>query len=257
MRKQRLSPASLAWVRQQGEAWWRDHQAGKRAAELAGRFVVEVPSKRPIPERPRPAVAAAPDRFRYATFGIGASEDLVRQAHAEGKLSASKRLGEPPPAGGAVPVPKARPKPPARPAARAFVPTPVPMPALVKAQIEAELGVKFTPAYGDRGKTTTVVVDVERLNAELRKDVGFHVGPGGVGPSAKPGAYQGFREFLDRARKQGIAIEQARIVLDAEGRPSIDNGRHRFAVLRDLGVKAIPVSVPRSQAAKFRRMFGR
>lgn len=130
-----------------------------------------------------------------------------------------------------------------------------PLPAAMKAGVERELGVRFTPDLIARGRMSTVVVDVRKLDANLEKEIGHHVGPGGSG-AAKPGSYSGFQEFLAQARAKGIAVEQPRIVLNARGNPSIANGRHRFAVLRDMGVAALPVSVPRHQAATFRHHFG-
>jgi ParB-like chromosome segregation protein Spo0J len=40
------------------------------------------------------------------------------------------------------------------------------------------------------------------------------------------------------------------------GEASFVDGRHRFAVLRDLGLKTIPVTVAKEEATAFRRKYG-
>jgi hypothetical protein len=44
-----------------------------------------------------PAEKGPEDRFKHATFGIGADEDAVRQAEAEGRLSGPHYAGGKPP----------------------------------------------------------------------------------------------------------------------------------------------------------------
>lgn len=138
-------------------------------------------------------------------------------------------------------------------------PKSAPKPAPTAAAVERQLGVKLVRDESARGRRlAVVVVDLEKLAAELAKDAGSHVGPGGTGPSARPGAYEAFREFLAKAQaRQGKGeIEIPRLALGMQGQATVENGRHRLAVFRDLGVKFLPVAVPRSEAARFRRMFG-
>lgn len=126
-----------------------------------------------------------------------------------------------------------------------------------KRSIEDELGVTFTRSYAAEGRDeVTVIVDVARLDRTLSEDVGFHVGPGGTGPSAKPGSYRGFREFLDKAKSEGTPVEMPSLYFDVDGKPSIGDGRHRFAVFRDMGVMYLPVTVPPDDAARFRAEYG-
>jgi hypothetical protein len=125
-----------------------------------------------------------------------------------------------------------------------------------KAAVEAEVGVKFARAYAAEGDTA-VVADLAALVAALRTaDPGELVGPGGTGPSAKPGAYQRFLEFLARARAEGIAVEMPRLGFDAQGNPTVIDGRHRIAVLSDLGYAYLPVTVDPAESGEFRRRFG-
>jgi hypothetical protein len=44
--------------------------------------------------------------------------------------------------------------------------------------------------------------------------------------------------------------------LDTQGNPSFEDGRHRFAVLRDAGIDRVAVTVPKDQAAEVQRKFG-
>lgn len=114
---------------------------------------------------------------------------------------------------------------------------------------------KFTPS--DRAKDQgyrTVWADVARLDAGFQRDKGYAIGPHGTG--AIPGRLAGFRDFLAKARRAGTAIEMPLVVVDAGGLVSFIDGRHRFAVLRDLGVTQIPVSVPAEQVDQARRLFG-
>lgn len=126
-----------------------------------------------------------------------------------------------------------------------------------KQEIEQNLGVSFIPSPGaKRQRYATVVVSVSKLEAELAKDIEFHVGPGGVGPSAKPGAYERFQEFLLKAKLSGEPIEMPRVEFDVSDQVFISDGRHRWAVLRDQGAQFLPITVPRKQAKKFKTRFG-
>jgi hypothetical protein len=116
-------------------------------------------------------------------------------------------------------------------------------------------GLNFRPSYHAE-RHTVVVADVRRLEAEFALDPESHVGPGGVGRSAKPGAYAGADVFMERARSSGQGVDMPRLALDQHGRAFIIDGRHRFAVLRDQGVTEIPVTVHPGDAAAFRAKYG-
>ena len=120
----------------------------------------------------------------------------------------------------------------------------------LKAQAEESLGVAFVedPAARDDPEYTTVVVDVAKVDADLAKDPAYYVGPGGTG-AAIGGRYEAFLAYLAKARESGKPIEQSRVTLGTDGTISIPDGRHRFAVLRDLGATTLPVTVHESEAA--------
>lgn len=166
--------------------------------------------------------------------------------------------GYEPPRGLTVPEPEPerlqeKPVPEKKPPIEPLPPRQVPM----LEEIERAIGVKFVPSPGAKKRGyQTVIVSIPDLDPVLAQDTSFHVGPGGVGPSAKPGAYERFKEFLFKAKIEGIPIEMPRLAMTKAGEPFIDDGRHRWAVFRDMGVKYLPISVPRRNAKAFRKRFG-
>jgi hypothetical protein len=117
-------------------------------------------------------------------------------------------------------------------------------------------GVQFnrTPAQASR-RDVLVSADVAKLDAALAMDAGFHVGPNGTG-AAVPGRYAEARRFLEKAQAEGESVLAAEIALLDDGTPSVVDGRHRLAVLRDSGATVVPVVVSRGQSRRFRRLFG-
>jgi hypothetical protein len=101
-----------------------------------------------------------------------------------------------------------------------------------------------------------VKVDVARLDRSWQRDTGFALGPGGIGPSAKPGAYANAQSFLRAQRAKGLPVHAPRVSLDRKGQVSIGDGRHRFAALRDSGAQIIFVTATRSQANRIRKLYG-
>ena len=123
--------------------------------------------------------------------------------------------------------------------------------------VERDLGVRFEPAEiaRDNPEFTTVVVDVAKIDASLRRDPESHVGPGGTG-AAIGGRYEEFERFLAKAKAGKTPIQQPQGGLTEDGEFTLIDGRHRFAVFRDQGAEAIPVSVRKSDAAKIRKRYG-
>lgn len=103
-----------------------------------------------------------------------------------------------------------------------------------------------------------VLVDVAKFDRSLAGDPTSYVGPGGVGPTSKPGAYANAKAFILRAKERGTQVDMPRVHFDARrpGEVGIGDGRHRWAVLRDEGAKTIPVTVSRGEVAAIRRKFG-
>jgi hypothetical protein len=92
-------------------------------------------------------------------------------------------------------------------------------------------------AAGDR----LVRVNVVAFDQAWARDKSFYAGPGGVGESTSPGRYNRFREFI----KGRSDIEASEVGVMKNGAVGFTNGRHRFAVLRDMGLTSIPVSMDR------------
>lgn len=103
-------------------------------------------------------------------------------------------------------------------------------------------------------RDAVVLIDVAAFDAAWSRDRGFYVGPGGSGGIA--GRYEEARKFLLRVLYGEIAIEMARVSVDEEGAPTISDGRHRFAVLRDSGATEIPVTVPQNEADRLGQLYG-
>jgi hypothetical protein len=110
--------------------------------------------------------------------------------------------------------------------------------------------IEFVQEGKPRRDQVTIMVDPAALDAAWKAaDPGYYVPLGG---EQKGGSRKRFEEFLEKGRP----IEAPRVVLGKDGSPFFDNGRHRFAVLRDKGIDRIAVTVPKYQADKFRERFG-
>jgi hypothetical protein len=154
---------------------------------------------------------------------------------------------------GEAPAPK-QPKPPAAQKPQALPPK---RNGSLLSRAEDQAGVAFVPPENaDPSEYKTVVVSVAKVDADLAKDPDKYVGRGGEGAGIA-GRYANFREFLARARERHEPIEQPRASLAVDtGRIAISDGRHRFAVFRDEGQALLPLTVPKDEAAKIRRMYG-
>ncbi|MDD4242816.1 MAG: hypothetical protein PHG08_00755 [Bacilli bacterium] len=85
-----------------------------------------------------------------------------------------------------------------------------------------------------------VHVNTEPFDKGFKKDVGFYIGKNGTENSIG-NRYNGFKEFL--AHPDNKDIEVSEVAVHKDGRVSFGNGRHRYAVMRDMGQKTIPVAM--------------
>lgn len=99
---------------------------------------------------------------------------------------------------------------------------------------------------------STVWIDIAKFDPWFQRDKGFYVGPGGSDNAIK-GRYERFQEWLKRG--EPIGMPEASINTYYGDRVGFGNGRHRYAVLRDMGVQRIPMMVPDEQVADFKRLF--
>jgi len=85
-----------------------------------------------------------------------------------------------------------------------------------------------------------VNIDVKKFDNLWKQDKDFYIGPNGTGAAiTKPiNRYERFKTFL----KDGEPIEAPVAAINLYGVGFV-NGRHRFAVLRDMGVKTIPLTL--------------
>lgn len=86
-----------------------------------------------------------------------------------------------------------------------------------------------------------VNVNVKKFDKEWSKDTEFYIGKNGKGQIHN--RYQDFIEFLTTDPEVRGPIEASEVHVNEFGKPGFVNGRHRFAVLRDLGAKTIPVAM--------------
>lgn len=116
--------------------------------------------------------------------------------------------------------------------------------------------VAFVQPPGARDNAERVVwIDTDKFDhAWATEDAEFYVAPGGHA-GGKPGAYDEARRFLTQtAPNEGVPVELGRAGLGKHGVYWID-GRHRFAVLRDMGIGRVPLSVDRHEADAFHDRF--
>lgn len=109
---------------------------------------------------------------------------------------------------------------------------------------------ELSPVSKARGEKV-VMADVAKLDAAWKKDGEMHIAPGKEG---KRGARDRMESFL--AKGETIEMSQVFHGEDDPDRVGFINGRHRFSVLRDKGVKVIPVAVDKKQEGEFRRRYG-
>lgn len=100
--------------------------------------------------------------------------------------------------------------------------------------------------------SVVVELDIAKIDADWSKDAkSTYIGKGGT-HNPKRGCYQGFVDFLG----SGETIKMPYIYYnDWTQCIQFGNGRHRFAVLRDMGLKKIPALVPAEQVDFFRQNF--
>ena len=108
--------------------------------------------------------------------------------------------------------------------------------------------VKFVPHPNQSDEETTVMVDAAKLDAGWSKDGEYYVP---FGEERKPGARANVEAFL----RKGEPVEAPRVTVDADGTVSFTDGRHRFAVLRDLGVDRVAVTIEKSQLQRARQIL--
>ena len=95
----------------------------------------------------------------------------------------------------------------------------------------------------------SVEVDIEKFDKGWSLDKVCYMPPKGIASSQRK------LRFVDFLR-EGEPIIIPDVSLLPDNIPHFDNGRHRFSVLRDLGLEKMPMAVDDDHVNTFRRLFG-
>jgi len=102
-----------------------------------------------------------------------------------------------------------------------------------------------------RNGYTYVDADVKKMDDSWKNESDYYVGKDGVG--GQNGRYKTVSDFVDR----GSPIVMPEVSMrTSDGVVTFIDGRHRFAVLRDRGLKRIKVAVPNDKADEFKELYG-
>jgi hypothetical protein len=108
--------------------------------------------------------------------------------------------------------------------------------------------IEWIPMYPD----PAVWISVLKLDASWRYDVPYYVGERAIGPgNGDPSRYKRFGEWI----REGHQIWMPHVGF-TRTYICFSDGRHRFAWLRDHGVRALPVTVSPDIEAELKKRFG-
>jgi hypothetical protein len=93
-------------------------------------------------------------------------------------------------------------------------------------------------------------VDVEKFDAAWKLDGDFYVPPGGEGV---PGRRERFERFYGRLQAVEGTLEAPEVAVNDAGKVSFINGRHRFSVQRDQGIRPIYVAFTSGSVANAKK----
>lgn len=109
-----------------------------------------------------------------------------------------------------------------------------------------------------------VIVDVAKFDQAWSQNSSQYLPPGGKGDNyipipnrERPGynRYDRVGEEVPKFKQDGRGFNMSSVALRDKS-PVFVDGRHRFAYFRDQGVKQLPISVPKHDAAKMKKLFG-
>jgi hypothetical protein len=110
--------------------------------------------------------------------------------------------------------------------------------------------VKWRRQWGGSDKIVWIIV--AKVNASWKLDLSDYIGLGGTTHPAIGGRYDKVGKWVESGRP----MHMPHLAFDDDGQMSFTDGRHRFAWMRDHGVKALPVTAERTQARLVARKFG-
>jgi len=115
-------------------------------------------------------------------------------------------------------------------------------------QIPIEVGGRTIPVYATRPDDVLVPINLEAFDQAWAKETGFHLPP--TGENRIRGRYERAAEFVT----SGQPMEAPRVTVTRDGRVGFSDGRHRTAVLRDQGVRELPMAMTPESAANAERL---
>ena len=95
------------------------------------------------------------------------------------------------------------------------------------------------PMYDDE-HTTLKSIPTHKIEQSFKNDIHYYVSKSGENSKQSKHRYEGFKEFLRSKPKE---VHASSLHIHDDGKVSFNNGRHRYAVMRDAGVSHIPVSL--------------
>jgi hypothetical protein len=101
------------------------------------------------------------------------------------------------------------------------------------------------------GDDVVVWIDPSRFDHDFAQNPHQYVGPNGTNNAIR-GRYERFGEWLE----EGEPVMMSEVYRDPYGEVSFQNGRHRYAWLRDHGARAMPMLVAAPDAADFQHRYG-
>lgn len=101
----------------------------------------------------------------------------------------------------------------------------------------------------ERGEFEVIEVDVQKFDREWSKTSAYIEGP--ESKNIFRTRYKDFGEWL----KKGEAIVMSIATIDAHNEAYFSNGHHRFAWLRDHGLKKVPMLVYTDKIDEFKRRY--
>ena len=122
------------------------------------------------------------------------------------------------------------------------------------ADTEAKIseGLAFVQEYWDhKSGMVPVLADVAKVDAAWKLDSSAYVGPGGTENAIRT-RYPDFQQWLKEHAQTPIIMPHIGVY---KGTLLFGNGRHRFSVLRDMGIKKIWVSVCREDLKEFEKRY--
>lgn len=103
-------------------------------------------------------------------------------------------------------------------------------------------------AVDEKRKLQLINIDVAKFDAAFSKDEAFYVGPNGVGGIG--GRYERVKKFI----QDNGTFEASSVVVNEDGSVGFNNGRHRYAALRDASNQVIPVAMDEESIANAKKL---